>query len=199
MSHTSHLKCFVRVLRLLPFPSLERLSSDWLSLLKWNEKLNLHHQEDCQNKTTICKAWRYIIILYTEACPCIPPWASLFQSTHILQAISSKGPRPLTFSRKSTPHVVATSVGKKHVPQSTQFQLSKAHLIILLTLHCRLLKNKLCGLCLQANYTDWATATCWQILVPTFADRGVSRGQRGGSPTVVNLGFLDWSRYFSFK
>jgi hypothetical protein len=23
--------------------------------------------------------------------------------------------------------------------------------------------------------------------VPTFADRGVSRGQRGGSPTAVNL------------
>jgi hypothetical protein len=22
----------------------------------------------------------------------------------------------------------------------------------------------------QANYTDWATATCWQNLVPTFAD-----------------------------
>jgi hypothetical protein len=27
--------------------------------------------------------------------------------------------------------------------------------------------------------------------VPIFVDRGVSRGQRGGSPTVVNLGFLD--------
>jgi hypothetical protein len=25
--------------------------------------------------------------------------------------------------------------------------------------------------------------------VPTFVDRGVSRGQRGGSPTVVNLRF----------
>jgi hypothetical protein len=34
----------------------------------------------------------------------------------------------------------------------------------------------------QANYTDWATATCWWKLVPTFVDRGVSRGQRGGSP-----------------
>jgi hypothetical protein len=49
----------------------------------------------------------------------------------------------------------------------------------------------------QANYTDWATATCWRNLVPTFADRVVSRGQRGGSPTVVNLSFLDRSRYFS--
>jgi hypothetical protein len=51
----------------------------------------------------------------------------------------------------------------------------------------------------QANYTDWATATCWRNLVPTLADRGVSRGQRGGSRTVVNTSFLDRSRYFSFK
>jgi hypothetical protein len=33
----------------------------------------------------------------------------------------------------------------------------------------------------------------------TFVDRGVSHGQRGGSPTVVNLSFLDPSRYFHFK
>jgi hypothetical protein len=46
----------------------------------------------------------------------------------------------------------------------------------------------------QANYTDWATATCRQNLVPTFVDRGVSRGQRGRFPTVVNLSFLDRSR-----
>jgi hypothetical protein len=52
---------------------------------------------------------------------------------------------------------------------------------------------------LQANYTDWATATCWRNLVPTFADRGVLCGQRGGSPTVINLSFLDRSYYFSFK
>jgi hypothetical protein len=43
----------------------------------------------------------------------------------------------------------------------------------------------------QANYTDWATATCRRNLVPTFMDRGVSHGQRGGSPTIVNLSFLD--------
>jgi hypothetical protein len=52
---------------------------------------------------------------------------------------------------------------------------------------------------LQGNFTDRVTATCWWNLVPTFADRGVSRGQRGGSPMVVNLSFLDRSRYFSFK
>jgi hypothetical protein len=42
----------------------------------------------------------------------------------------------------------------------------------------------------QANYTDWATATCRRNLVPTLADRGVPRGQRSGSATVVNLSFL---------
>jgi hypothetical protein len=36
-------------------------------------------------------------------------------------------------------------------------------------------------------------------LVPTFADRGMSRSQRGGSPTNCNLCFLDRSRYFSFR
>jgi hypothetical protein len=34
----------------------------------------------------------------------------------------------------------------------------------------------------QANYTNWATATCRRNLVPSFADRGVLRSQRGGSP-----------------
>jgi hypothetical protein len=51
----------------------------------------------------------------------------------------------------------------------------------------------------RTNYTDWATATCWRNLVPSFVDGGVSRGQRGRSPTVVNLSFPDRSRYFSFK
>jgi hypothetical protein len=51
----------------------------------------------------------------------------------------------------------------------------------------------------RENYTDRATATCQRNLVPTFVQRGVSRGQRVGSPTVVNLSLLDRSRYFSFK
>jgi hypothetical protein len=33
-------------------------------------------------------------------------------------------------------------------------------------------------------------------LVPTFADRGVPRSQRGRSPTAVISGFLDRSSYF---
>jgi hypothetical protein len=51
----------------------------------------------------------------------------------------------------------------------------------------------------QENYTDWAAATGRWILMLTFVDRGVSRGQRDWTSTVVNLSFLDRSRYFYFK
>jgi hypothetical protein len=34
---------------------------------------------------------------------------------------------------------------------------------------------------------------------PPIVDEILSRGQRGGSPTVVNLSFLDRRRYFDFK
>jgi hypothetical protein len=51
----------------------------------------------------------------------------------------------------------------------------------------------------QANCTDCATATCRRNLVPTFVERGVTCGQRGGILTVVNLSFLDRSRYFSLN
>jgi hypothetical protein len=50
----------------------------------------------------------------------------------------------------------------------------------------------------QANCTDWTTATGRRILIPTFADRGVSRGQGGETPTAVILIFLDRSLYFLF-
>jgi hypothetical protein len=46
----------------------------------------------------------------------------------------------------------------------------------------------------RTNYTGWSTATWRRNLVPTFVDRRVSRGQRGGSPTAVNLSFLDRER-----
>jgi hypothetical protein len=51
----------------------------------------------------------------------------------------------------------------------------------------------------QANYTDWVTATCRRNLVPSFTHSGLSRGESGGSLTVVDLSFLDRSRYFSSK
>jgi hypothetical protein len=35
--------------------------------------------------------------------------------------------------------------------------------------------------------------------MPTLVDRGVSRGHCGRSHAVVNLSFLDRSRYFSIK
>jgi hypothetical protein len=64
-------------------------------------------------------------------------------------------------------------------------------LLLLLLFDCKCVVNPV-----AANYTDWATATGRRKLVPTFVDRGMSRGQRGGSPTAVNLSFLDQSRYF---
>jgi hypothetical protein len=51
----------------------------------------------------------------------------------------------------------------------------------------------------QVNHTDSGTATGRRILVPTFVDRGVSCGQRAGTPTAVSLSFLDRSRYFFFQ
>jgi hypothetical protein len=51
----------------------------------------------------------------------------------------------------------------------------------------------------QTNYTDWVTATGRAILMRTSADRGVLRGQSGGSPTIVNFSFLYRSRYFLFQ
>jgi hypothetical protein len=50
----------------------------------------------------------------------------------------------------------------------------------------------------QANNTEWATATFRRNLVPTFVDRWVSHGQRGASPAVINLSFLDGDFLISF-
>jgi hypothetical protein len=61
------------------------------------------------------------------------------------------------------------------------------------------LKTNSVALISRANSTDWATVTFRWNLVPTFLARRMSRGQRGGSLTVVNLSFLDRSRYLSFK
>jgi hypothetical protein len=80
---------------------------------------------------------------------------------------------------------------------------SLAHNVNLLTLwdDCMYVSDKTNTVSLspQANYTDWATPTCRRNLVPTFADRGVSRGQRSGYPTAINLSFLDPSRYYFFQ
>jgi hypothetical protein len=51
----------------------------------------------------------------------------------------------------------------------------------------------------QVNYTAWATATGRQNLVASFMDRRVLYGQHGGSSTAINLSFLYWRHYFSFK
>jgi hypothetical protein len=62
-------------------------------------------------------------------------------------------------------------------------------------LHTRwIYKNKLRGP-KSASELYRATATCRWNLVLTFVDRGVSRGQHSGSPTVVNLSSLDRDEY----
>jgi hypothetical protein len=52
---------------------------------------------------------------------------------------------------------------------------------------------------LEVKLRGSATATGQQILTPTFAERGVLRGQRGGTPMVVNHSFLDRNRYPFFQ
>jgi hypothetical protein len=59
--------------------------------------------------------------------------------------------------------------------------------------------HKFMAFSLQANYTDWVTATSWQIVVQSLVDRGMSCCQCGGTPTAINLSFLDWSRHFFFQ
>jgi hypothetical protein len=51
----------------------------------------------------------------------------------------------------------------------------------------------------HANHTNWATATGQWILVLTFVDRRVLRGQHGRTPTAINFSFIDRSRYFFFE
>ena len=57
-------------------------------------------------------------------------------------------------------------------------------------------KTKLRGLSPHANYTDRAAAAGRRSQCQLLADRGVSRGQRNGSPQPVISVFQTWSRYF---
>jgi hypothetical protein len=71
-----------------------------------------------------------------------------------------------------------------HIPSQYYTATSTAYnwrLIFWNVKPCKQTKNSV-AFSAQANYTDSATATSWKILVPTFADRGVSSGQRGSSP-----------------
>ena len=57
---------------------------------------------------------------------------------------------------------------------------------------------KLRGLSPRANYTDRAAAAGRRSLVPTFADRGVSRGQRNGSPRpLISVFWTEAATFYS--
>jgi hypothetical protein len=53
-------------------------------------------------------------------------------------------------------------------------------------------KTNSVALSLRANSTDWSTATCRRNLMSTFVDRGVSCGQRGGSPILTRA---EWTPF----
>jgi hypothetical protein len=76
--------------------------------------------------------------------------------------------------------------------QMVNYVTRGAELDYTVMVHPQKKKTNAVALSPRANYTDWATTTCRRNVVSTFVDRGVSRGQRGGSPMVVNLSFLDW-------
>jgi hypothetical protein len=129
----------------------------------------------CWHARTVCvyTNWKNP---YIQRCPCS------FLKLHSLLSVA-----PHIFLLWRCPH---------HSYHSSQICVEKSQFLVGIKK-----KKKTISVALspQANFTDWATATCPRNLVPTFVDKGVSRGQRGGSPTVVNLSFLDWSCYFSFK
>jgi hypothetical protein len=94
-------------------------------------------------------------------------------------------PKSLSGRRIHALDCVATVVGLKE--------------IILLVCKQNNKQNKLSGLW-SASELFISSGRRWSVkLVPSFADRGVSRGQHGESRTVVKLGFLDRSRYVSFN
>jgi hypothetical protein len=63
----------------------------------------------------------------------------------------------------------------RHLPFPRKYSESSVHMSMIKK------KKKLRGLSPQANYTDRTTAAVGEV-VPTFAGRGVLRGQRNGFP-----------------
>jgi hypothetical protein len=108
--------------------------------------------------------------------------------------------------------LVGTDVSEKLITSTLRMRkISELWTMLVVTSNCSTLQritlhssqrvtaaNNSVALSPLANYTDWSTATCRRNLVPTFADRGASRGQRGGSPTVVNLTILSQLQITSY-
>jgi hypothetical protein len=83
---------------------------------------------------------------------------------------------------------------RKHITSPLRAQQANATSMPVMTLYnCNKKKNSM-ALSPQANYTDWVTATCRRNLVPTFVDRGVSRGQHFSILSIV-LSFV-WNLQF---
>jgi hypothetical protein len=68
-------------------------------------------------------------------------------------------------------------------------QIVKINIILYFIDKTKKKKTKLRGLTPQANYTDRATAAVGEV-VPTFADRGVLRGQRNGISLIGMIKYI---------
>jgi hypothetical protein len=64
---------------------------------------------------------------------------------------------------------------------------NRPRVMLLNQIHKQKQTNKLHGLSPQANYSDQRRLSA--KLTPTFADKGVSRSQHGGSPMAVISAF----------
>jgi hypothetical protein len=88
------------------------------------------------------------------------------------------------------------------VKYNTMLQMVSKIYFLAAQIHCHLFRteqtNKFRGPLSTSELYRLIDRHLSMKLVPTSEARGVSRNQPGGSPTVVNLSFLDRRRYFSF-
>jgi hypothetical protein len=145
------------------------LTADMIFLYPKKKKLYLIHVSDFPFHSKIC------VLLVRSHCPPIWPPPLPLNITYIW-IVTSKLPL-----RRHSIHTsyIPRPESHAHVPSFMSFN-QKIHQSVRLS---KLFHNKINSVAfsLQANYTDWVTTTSWRILVPTFVDRGMSHGQRGGA------------------
>jgi hypothetical protein len=94
--------------------------------------------------------------------------------------------------------VIRTEVRIQQICEKVTERFGKLLTSKWICIHCKLTTNKLHALSPQANYTDQATAACWQNwcqLLQIEECRMVSQRMAKG----CILGFLDQSHYFFFQ